>query len=287
MIEALDLEVTESRKRGGARLDVRNGKRVGQDGGKCRYRFTVADTPPGLNDEKPIRIEVDGQEVRGTIASFREGIIEVALEEDRGPTIARARLIVDDSFLVERLKERLEEVRDGAEYFNGDTADRILGRREPRVADAEPHHLALTDRSANLNDEQRDAVRRALGSDTTFVWGPPGTGKTTTLARIVEAHYREGRSVLLVSHANIAVDTALEQVAERLCNEPEFDEGLVLRKGTVAKGELQQRFGDKVVLDKIVGRLGVAASEGKGTPARSVGTSHVRRAEAPSHARNA
>ena len=60
---------------------------------------------------------------------------------------------------------------------------------------------------SRLNDDQRAAIRRSLGSDTTFVWGPPGTGKTTTLARIVKAHYRAGQSILLVSNTNIAVDT--------------------------------------------------------------------------------
>jgi hypothetical protein len=88
------------------------------------------------------------------------------------------------------------------------------------------------------------------------VWGPPGTGKTTTLARIVEAHYRAGRSVLLVSNTNIAVDTALERVAERLKDESGFHQGLVIRQGPVVKEELRQRFGPQVILEEIVARLG-------------------------------
>ena len=257
MIQALKLEVTAIQRKGrAARVDVRDGKRVRQDGGMWLYRFIVADTV-NLRDDTPIRIEVDGQEVQGSVVSLRDGVLVVALEEDRGPTIARARLTVDDSFLVERVKERLEEVRDGATYFNDDAAKRTLGLGRPRVADADPDPSVLAG-GDDLNEEQIGAVRRALGSDTTFVWGPPGTGKTKTLARIVEAHYRKDRSVLLVSNTNIAVDTALEQVAERLSNEPHFDEGLVLRQGTVVKEELRERFGAQVILDEIAERLGAA-----------------------------
>ena len=218
------------------------------------YRFIVADTV-NLRDDTPIRVEVSGQEVEGSVVSLRDGVLVVALEEDLGPTIARARLIADASFLVERLKKRLEEVRGGATYFNDDAAKRTLGRGQPRVADADPHRSVLEGKP-RINQEQIGAVRRALGSNTTFVWGPPGTGKTTTLARIAEAHYRAGRSVLLVSNTNIAVDTALEQIAKRLENEPQFDNGLVVRKGVVEKEELRERFGDRVIVEKIAQRVG-------------------------------
>jgi superfamily I DNA and/or RNA helicase len=162
-------------------------------------------------------------------------------------------LIANDAFLIERLKERLEKVRTGEAQFCRASADRVLGFAAPRTADAEPHLLVTKDGGAN--PDQICAIRRSLGSDTTFVWGPPGTGKTTTLARIVEAHYRNGRSVLLVSNTNIAVDTALERVAERLKSEPDFQQGLIIRQGPVIKEELRQRFGDQVILERIVARL--------------------------------
>src|SRR5207302_2182316 len=90
-----------------------------------------------------------------------------------------------------------------------------------------------------------------------FLWGPPGTGKTTTLARIVEAHFRAGRSVLLVSNTNIAVDTALEKIAQRLEHDPLFHSGAVLRHGPLVKDELKKKYGEHVVLDRIVERLGI------------------------------
>lgn len=254
MIKALELEIAAIREKGGrTQIELRGGERDGQAEGGWLYRFVVAGDFY-LPDDTPIRVLTGQKDVAGLLVSFRDGVLLVALEQDLGLQIAAAQLIADNCFLVEQLKERLEQVRSGQAQFNRAVADRVLGLMSPSTADAEPHPLVNRDGMANA--DQIRAVRRSLGSDTTFVWGPPGTGKTTTLARIVEAHYRAGRSVLLVSNTNIAVDTALERVAERLKDEPDFNQGLVIRLGPVVKEELRQRFGPQVSLKEIVARLG-------------------------------
>ncbi|MDR7419360.1 MAG: AAA domain-containing protein, partial [Armatimonadota bacterium] len=229
--------------------------------GAWLYRFVVAEDL-NLRDDTPVRVTAGQEDVAGVLVSFRDGVLLVALEKDLGPRVAAARLVANDSFLVERLKERLEKVRSGEAQFNRAAADRVLGLLPPSTTDADPHPSVNGDGMANA--DQIRAVRRSLGSDTTFVWGPPGTGKTTTLARIVEAHYRAGRSVLLVSNTNIAVDTALERVAERLKGEPDFHQGLVIRQGPVVKEELRRRFGSRVILEEIVARVGERLQQEKG-----------------------
>jgi len=254
MIEALDLEIAVIRKKGGGtQVQLRGGERVGQVEGSWLYRFVMAEEL-NLRDDTPIRIVSGQEDVRGVFVSFKDGVLLAALEEDLGPRIADARLFADESFLIEALKERLENVRAGEAQFNRNAADRVLGLAPPSPGDSDPH--PCVNREGTANADQLRAVRRSLGSDITFVWGPPGTGKTTTLARIVEAHYRSGRSVLLVSNTNIAVDTALEKVAERLERETEFDQGLVIRQGPVVKEELRRRFGPQVILGEVVARLG-------------------------------
>lgn len=254
MIEALGLEIAAIRKTGGGtQIELRGGERVGEAEGSWLYRFVLAEDL-NLRDDTPVRVTAGQEDVAGFLVSFRDGVLLVALEKDLGPRVGAARLVANVSFLVERLKERLEKVRGGEAQFNRAAADRVLGLVPPSTADADPHPSVNGDGMANA--DQIRAVRRSLGSDTTFVWGPPGTGKTTTLARIVEAHYRAGRSVLLVSNTNIAVDTALERVAERLKGEPDFHQGLVIRQGPVVKEELRRRFGPQVILGEIVARLG-------------------------------
>jgi superfamily II DNA or RNA helicase len=65
----------------------------------------------------------------------------------------------------------------------------------------------------NLHEDQLKALQSALGRDLTFIWGPPGTGKTHTIGTITEYLYRDKHTVLIVSHTNTAVDQAIKHVA--------------------------------------------------------------------------
>lgn len=67
----------------------------------------------------------------------------------------------------------------------------------------------------DLNDDQKLAVRKIISTpDLGMVQGPPGTGKTTMIAEATWQFVRRGKKVLLVSQANLAVDNALERLAQ-------------------------------------------------------------------------
>ncbi len=253
MIKALEQEVRAIRaKSAEARLELRNGRFAGRADGKWLYRFTLEEEL-FLRDDTPLVATINGQKVEGEVVALREATLIISLQKDFGETILQCSISTDNSFLIQRLKGRLEEARNGADWFNRNAADRAIGDKQIRVGTEKPHQGVS---SINvLNEEQLSALRMSLGSDTTFIWGPPGTGKTTTLASIVEAQYREGRSVLLVSNTNIAVDTALEKVSECLSKEDAFHSGHVVRLGPVVKEELRERYGDYVIPDQIAERL--------------------------------
>ncbi|NLG68260.1 MAG: AAA family ATPase [Firmicutes bacterium] len=101
-----------------------------------------------------------------------------------------------------------------------------------------------------LNPEQQASIRKALGQEVAFIWGPPGTGKTSTLARLVEELVAAGERVLIASHTNAAVDVAFEPVAERLSPDAR-EQGATVRVGTPQRrSELVQQN----TLDAIVER---------------------------------
>ena len=61
----------------------------------------------------------------------------------------------------------------------------------------------------------------------TFVWGPPGTGKTTTLVNVALQFLSQGKRVLMLSYSNVSVDGALWRMASHFDNPG----GMIVRYG--------------------------------------------------------
>ena len=84
---------------------------------------------------------------------------------------------------------------------------------------------------------QADAIAHGLGSEKTLIVGPPGTGKTSTLSDLMCRYLVQGRSVLLVSHTNIATDNAFLRLIQVMQESQKADlhslitQGLAVRAG--------------------------------------------------------
>ena len=93
--------------------------------------------------------------------------------------------------------------------------------RGPQVADLWTNRPAVrtlrplttnssTDRPLNLGQQIAFTAMTTPGG--WFVWGPPGTGKTTVITGAVRAAVAAGHSVLVTSHTHVAVDNVLESL---------------------------------------------------------------------------
>lgn len=87
-----------------------------------------------------------------------------------------------------------------------------------------------------LDETQLSAVRSCLGNDLTFLWGPPGTGKTHTLGRLMASAALSGKRVIAAAISNIAVDQMALQVVCALEAAGEsgrhlLEEGRIIRFG--------------------------------------------------------
>jgi hypothetical protein len=85
-----------------------------------------------------------------------------------------------------------------------------------------------------LDESQLAALGSCLGNDITYLWGPPGTGKTHTLGRLMASAALAGKRVIASAISNIAVDQMALQVVRAL--ESAGDEGrLLLDQGRVIR----------------------------------------------------
>ncbi len=112
--------------------------------------------------------------------------------------------------------KRLRDVLDQLLRYRGGPADRLrkvlFGAEEPRF----DRQKAIDDLDPVLDDSQREAVAFALAArDIALLHGPPGTGKTTTVAEVIRQSSLRGERVLACAGSNVAVDNLVEHLVRK------------------------------------------------------------------------
>ena len=195
-----------------------------------------ADDDRALIDLEPLgRREIDGsrwelraRKPREAVSKLREG--DVALASDGDPVAGHAELCritqlgeelvvtADEPVELRRLDvypseisvdRMLTALHDTVLKSSADRKDVLFGRREPQFRPGEETYIGN-------NAEQNRAVNLAVtAEDCALIHGPPGTGKTYTIARLIRALVDRGDRVLLAAFTNRAVDNALEALREQ------------------------------------------------------------------------
>jgi superfamily I DNA and/or RNA helicase len=102
----------------------------------------------------------------------------------------------------------------------------LFGDRELDAIPEDWRELPLEFNSKKLNEKQKGAVLKAVASEKLFlIQGPPGTGKTEVISEIAYQEAKVGKSVLISSQANMAVDNAIQRL-----NSPELYPVRIIRK---------------------------------------------------------
>lgn len=210
-----------------------NGKRIGLVGTFTHYAFTV-ESALMLPTDAQGDLHIQGRDpVASSVISIEGLAVTVSVNEDLGPFVPFARLQSDMVYLLRSLIRRIEDY--GKQKRANPAGDRVLGTGDVHgdavdLTSVLPHKLLNRLKDRGLNERQFEAVASVLGRDTTFIWGPPGTGKTTTIGAIGECLYAANRTLLLVSHTNTAVDQALLRIGEAI-DEDDLRNGAVFRIG--------------------------------------------------------
>ncbi len=198
----------------------------GEDLGGLRYAFdvpTTADLAPGTS---------------GTVRTARgqHGVTIERVDKTRLTLLATTpvdlaatpiTLVLAPWFLYERLLEALGAL-DATRHAAGLTRALTLFGKLPHARTT----TVLRADHARLDAEPaRAAVQLCSDSDLAFVWGPPGTGKTMTLANVIEELLAQGQRILLASTTNAAIVQVLAKLAPRAWFSSSVEAGTAIRLG--------------------------------------------------------
>ncbi|GAA0992997.1 hypothetical protein GCM10009555_082940 [Acrocarpospora macrocephala] len=258
LLRAVQLEiVAELRSDGdGEKLSLTAGRRIGGTGETREYLFSCRAWQPAFAGDKLLVRSSRSREAWTPAETSRmpDGKIKVRTAADLNGENAQLRQ--DETAGWATVAERLESAGRADGLVNLTTAGWIVGQGRPRIGHcATPQDYIREYGSRQLNPGQRRAIEQALGSELTFIWGPPGTGKTDVVSCVVEGCYRQGMRVLFVAPTKVAVDQALERICDLLSGEEAFDAGLVQRAGEIELASLAGKFGEQIDPAKIALRL--------------------------------
>lgn len=253
--DALEEEIDKIKKSGQSSTLLFGGRQIESHGADLWYRFNV-EYVPSLPADTPCKLIIGKDQFDVTVISYEENSIVISTKTTLPDTIGKARLENGATVLMERLIKCIEEI---AEKENP-AGKRMLSSDcgvYPVKKIFEYDDLAL---NPSNTQSQNNAIVSALSSDITYIWGPPGTGKTTVIGQIIDELYKHDRSVLVVSHTNTAVDGAIEK-ADKTYSKSNQDNDTnypILRIGTPARP-----LPDRVLLAQHVAALGKELYEQK------------------------
>ncbi|MEH7121257.1 AAA domain-containing protein [Neobacillus vireti] len=224
--QALQNEINYLKKFGSNKYLVSHGRLLSTEG-SFSYYFETS-TSLRIPVGSAIRLEWGGMSQNGRILSS-EGIgVIIALEQSYGDLISEATLYHDPWELLEQLIERLDEIKK-----NKQKRLRVKKLMDPSMPATHPVE--------KIKSAVHELVLRSKYNPVTFVWGPPGTGKTYTLARTAANKYFQEKRVLILSHSNQAVDVLIGELSDFIKKKNRFREGDVLRYGFGTSEQLADR----------------------------------------------
>lgn len=226
-------EMSYLKENGGHQYNITRGRLLSRTKGTFSYVFEF-ESELYLSDDAPVRLVCSAGKATGSVLGKEENELFLNLDCDLGSTIGNAYITADPWKLLESLNKRLENIQ------NISTIAHDLITKGPLLKTSIP--------ASEVPKGQDAAKEHVLHNPITVIWGPPGTGKTHTMAEIAIDFIKKGKTVLVVSHSNVSVDGVALKVEELLLKSGHkhmLEHGSILRYGYVRSEELMDN--DRIV----------------------------------------
>lgn len=213
-------EIEYLKSTGGKKYKAVDGVRLNTKNDEYLYIFDT-DTDYHFPDGTPIKIYLLEKIIVAYVIYCEDFSMMIRTIEDIGHEVVSIEFTAEQWLLLEMLIERLNEMSPTDNSIAFELACKGKSKINPM---------------RNVIKGQNAANYRALSEKITFIWGPPGTGKTETLASIALEYLSKGKRVLMLSYSNVSVDGALLRVTSKA----DYPAGQIVRYGYPRVKELAE-----------------------------------------------
>lgn len=153
--------------------------------------------------------------IQGTIQKIRQNMMTIVLPVDELPDwFDDGKLGVDILFDETTYTEMEKTLQNLISTEN----TRLAELREIFLGDKQAHFIQKKSfyQNPHLNFSQIEALEKTINAqDVAIIHGPPGTGKTTTLAEIIAFTLKTEKQVLVCTASNLALDWIVEKLVQK------------------------------------------------------------------------
>ncbi|MEX2398420.1 MAG: AAA domain-containing protein, partial [Balneolales bacterium] len=208
-LEALDSEIKAVLEKPSQDI-LWSGVKDSKPGGGHYYRFDT--TNPSLRFAEKFNAKVDDKTYEVTASEFPEKSIILKFPKNQGNTIREVHLEWENDFILRRIKDHILGIKEGN---SKEKLSQIQSLFFPDSSTKLSNTTVIKD-DGDRNDSQVKGIEMAIREPVSFIWGPPGTGKTSTLGYIIANYLMQGKRVLFASNTNRAVDVGMISTIQAL-----------------------------------------------------------------------
>ena len=150
-----------------------------------------------------------------------------------GEKLQKVHVEWENDFVLRKLRAELQKLLDSDQKDDRTRMGRLF-YPDPKKHHTDDEYTRVLDDSRR-NEAQHESLVKCLQNQVLYVWGPPGTGKTSTLGFMIANYLVKGKRVLFAANTNRAVDVGLLSALQALTSvEKEHLEKEVTRFGEMA-----------------------------------------------------
>lgn len=208
-VTAINDEIKAIEKRGATKnIVLKNGEFIEKIQQGYIYQFEIDKRFPFI-DDTPAELVIGNKSYKATLVQAKEFSIIISLKEEIRENFPVAFIKIDTTIIWKKLIESLASLNSNSQ-FNKILAEKAFNLTPPVCSQGKCVTSFIDSDGNSLNPNQNKAVEYAIQSEVQFVHGPPGTGKTKTLAALIKEVVFNGGKVLVACHTNIAADNVIK-----------------------------------------------------------------------------